>query len=496
MADIQIFDLTSNPGLAKIKRGPAFIQKGSFRHIHVIPIDNFDNIIENIEEVLEKVDRDDQFYNLLKNKISILKQVLSNLTPNHRSKRSWEGLGSAIKWIAGNPDAHDLRKIDSKFKDLKTTNDEQFEINDIFEDRLNNLTKIMATSIEGTLNRTLNSFETVNLILNVDMIIQKLENINEAIILAKTRIVSKNILENRELQSIFYKLKNQNVSLTSWHQMFEYLEVELSYDEKNILYNVIIPQLEGNFERIHVEPLPNGNKQVKLSFEEILMKENKTLAINHRCIELKTNTICKAENVRDISDDGCIPYLCRNKEGKCIFEDVTEKTTTRVITSGTVIIKNAIQIILYNTCGIGNHTMTGTFVINFRNCSLILEDERYDNLEERISEHPEVLPLYNVKITQASEKHLVDLHELQDLHLQHKKRIEEINANQEIFGYVTAGTFIVISALFLIIVVTMMIKTFRSKRDVLKLKREELPLEPLKEQIPITHTPLSALTRQ
>ena len=93
-------------------------------------------------------------------------------------------------------------------------------------------------------------------------------------------------------QNCFFQ--KQNVSLQSSHQMFEYLEAEFTYDEDNILYSVIIPQLENNFERIHVEPLPNKNKQIKIRFEEVLLKENKTFALNHRCIELKTSTICRA----------------------------------------------------------------------------------------------------------------------------------------------------------------------------------------------------------
>ena len=107
------------------------------------------------------------------------------------------------------------------------------------------------------------------------------------------------------------------------------------------------------------------------------------------------------------------------------------KMKVSVITNGVLIVKNAPQITLVNTCGIGNHTIIGTLLINFRNCSVILEGKAYDNLETKIHAHPEILPLFNVKINQVNEKHQIDLHELQDLNLQHHKRIEEINATQK-----------------------------------------------------------------
>lgn len=108
--------------------------------------------VDLVDNVATSLGKDNEFYKLLENKISGLKKSFRNLIPKTRVKRSWEGLGSAIKWIAGNADADDLRYINDKFNNIQKSqnsliegNNEQVQINNLFEDRINEISKSLTS---------------------------------------------------------------------------------------------------------------------------------------------------------------------------------------------------------------------------------------------------------------------------------------------------------------------------------------------------------------
>lgn len=212
----------SGPSILKIKKEEVFLRTGAFKIIHIINLGNFATTLSDIKSIVKTFDKNNEFSNILENRIQNLEKLFKNLKPKNRRKRSWEGLGSAIKWMTGNADADDLREIDSKFskiddfnEDLKQRNNEQADINRIFEDSINDLTKTISNSISLKFNQTFNSLDIINLMFNIQIIENKLEKLSEAIIISKLKLAAKGILNESELELIESKLKEQNLKFTS-----------------------------------------------------------------------------------------------------------------------------------------------------------------------------------------------------------------------------------------------------------------------------------------
>ena len=480
--------MSSNPGLLKVDIGKAAIQKGSYKVTHLIDLQNFEITLDQIDGIAKDFDENSSFKNILESKITILKRAINNLTPKKRYKRSWEALGSGIKWIAGNADADDLRNIDEKFEnheeklnDLVKRNNDQLEMNEIFQDKINEITSTIRDKILRKFNVTFTSLEIVNLMFNIDLAKEALENINEAIILSKLKVVSKNILEEKELKYIAVKLREQNLHFTSTTEMYSYLRSDVEYGENYIYYHVNIPQVENDFKKLFVEPITIQNKEIKTDYSEILIKDNRTYAVTNPCLEFSHITLCEPTALKDMSEDPCLPRLTRDSPGDCVFKEVSAKLTIRNIRSGYMIIKNAHPPVkIENTCGMPHHTLSGTILITFKNCSISINNETFENTEWKNKQRFELLPFFNISIKQRNIEPLVDLHELQDLHIKSRHRLSEIHT-RSLNNEATATNVIIMIAIIISIIVGLIAfayfkiyNSIKPVRDVLELAGEEL----------------------
>lgn len=490
LGDIHILDLASNPGLLTIDEGPACIKTGSTTVTHLINLEHFKITLFQVKNLAENLPKDNEFRGILDTKILTLENALENIWPKSRSKRSWEALGSGIKWIAGNADADDLRTIYDKFNKLETNANEQIEINGIFEDRLNELSKIISETIKQKFNETFNSFQIINLILNLDLAKTKLEEIHEAISLSRIKVLSKNILGRKELSFVAQELEKQELVFSSISEMFLYLTPSIKYAGEIIYFHVSIPQVNGGFRKFFVEPLSKEGKEIETSFEEILIKGEKTFAIVSKCDESPWTTVCEATKIKEISEDPCVPKLARSQHGECVFRKA-KSTTVRLIGDGKILVKDAVQPIqLQNSCGIGNHTLMGSFLVSFRNCSVKIGDHTFKNVELTTKRPFELLPIFNVTIKQKNLEPLHDLHQLHDLHIKTRTKLNEFHLLRADDNKIIIAIASVIVAIIILIVITMTIMIVKqwSPRDESKLRGEELAKAP-------TQSPATAPTQ-
>jgi hypothetical protein len=89
--------------------------------------------------------------------------------------------------------------------------------------------------------------EILNLNINIDILTRTLDNINNAIILSKIKLASKDILEIKDLEFIYKKLKMQNFNVNSFYESLKYVEAETNYLNSTLAYIVNIPLTDSNF---------------------------------------------------------------------------------------------------------------------------------------------------------------------------------------------------------------------------------------------------------
>lgn len=149
---MEILELNQNPGIVAFKTNSVFLREGFHTLIHRFNLYSFRIILKQYESIITKLEENPnikEIVNILKQKQSQAYLILENLTTKRRrTKRSLNFLGSTIKMITGNLDNEDLLKIENQLEILKnsnnalvTENNEQVRINELFESRINNLTK-------------------------------------------------------------------------------------------------------------------------------------------------------------------------------------------------------------------------------------------------------------------------------------------------------------------------------------------------------------------
>lgn len=131
----------------------------------------------------------------------------------HRSRR-WDLLGTTWKWLAGSPDAEDLRIINSTMNGLISQNNLQFSINHRINKRISDITNSINRIISSMkTNELVNEISAIITIINIDTINKVLEDIQDAIILAKTSIIANRVLSIQEIWFIKSLLQNQGVEI-------------------------------------------------------------------------------------------------------------------------------------------------------------------------------------------------------------------------------------------------------------------------------------------
>ena len=182
--NLGITHLNNDPILI-LKTTKCKIQTGTTRIIHPINLTDIEITRETVSELACKKITN-PLTKIVRQKLQELNTNIHQIKPTSRGKR-WDKLGTAWKWIAGNPDAQDLRIINSSMNDLITENNKQYQINNQVNLRLQTLTSTVNKMVETSYSNKvmLNEVETLITILNIDTINKILLDVQDAIMLSQ-----------------------------------------------------------------------------------------------------------------------------------------------------------------------------------------------------------------------------------------------------------------------------------------------------------------------
>lgn len=325
--------------------------------------------------------------------------------------------------LIGNLDAKDGRKYEEKINELINRNEKQINTNIEYENNLNKIIRIITDEIRPSIERSLTNIDILNLISSINLFMENLNIIQDAITLSKLGIVSKNLLQQNELDVIYNKLVKQHLNVNSIHEALNYLESTVYYKEDTIYINIKIPIVKHGFERMYIYAIPNNGTEIVTASEEVLTRDNQTYAVIGKCLGF-SNFICKLKDLKDISDDLCIPPLLRSQKGKCPHKEVTSEQSVKVVIDGTIITRSSSPITIFNTCSNSNHSAIGSTLINFENCTVTINGEAFENFH--IYREAEVeLMSHSFGLVESTEiRKDIKLHEIHELTIQHDEHIE------------------------------------------------------------------------
>lgn len=357
-ADIQIHDLQQNPGLLTLQNGISLIKTGHHKIYHEIDLEKYSPLLDRIHNIIEGLKIFPDFKDmtdLLRDRFTTVIKQFRNLYPKKREKRGlFNFLGSGIKLITGNLDENDLIQINRDINELRRTsnklnreNNVQVEMNRELQDRINKIIKIVNEQQSlitkqiinarqdlmnnKRINQNFTAFrQTFKVSHHLEILKAHFDSIFETIQLPRLNVISKNFLEPQELKFVIDRLEEQNITLLSVDQAYEFLGIRALYNKSKIYFIILVPQIEPkSFNNVLLEPLPVGNEQIKLPATTALTNDEGTFFTRESCQIVEQNTLCDLRDLIDVSKDECFSKLFNGLSGHCIFTELAEENSIK-----------------------------------------------------------------------------------------------------------------------------------------------------------------------
>lgn len=394
--------------------------------MHPINLTTIRNSIDYLTSTFyNNLDNKNPLGEIVKHKIKILYNNFIQISPveRHRSKR-WDQIGATWKWLAGSPDAQDLRIINSTLNELISQNNDQFDINNRINKRISELTTNINRIISNMKTNELdNEISAIITIINVDIINKLLEDIQDAIILSKTSITANRVLSIQEISFIKSLLKDQGVEVDLPDEALQYVTPKFAVNQQSLLYILHVPRLDnGTASVVQVHPLVHKN-QIIYNYPEYVIRRDKALYVTSHPYEF----VQKTAYLRQVHDT-CIYPLFFGKESEC-NSTYTNRTTQLLITDTILLIQNANNNTLRSNCGPDDRTLVGNFLLTFSECTITFNNQTFENNE--VIQKVDIIygALHNLKTNWNHHQNL-DISTISNETLGNRRKLEHVYLEQ------------------------------------------------------------------
>ena len=409
--------------------GKAKIQDGNFKLIHVVDLQNYQNLTNELSLVLDnEITKHHPFFLYLKHELDQVDNLLRNLKP-HRAKRSLNFIGTAWKWIAGNPDHEDFEIIKDKINNVLKNNNKQVIINQLHNDRINNLTDI-TNKILQTIKKDDNFNDRIALSIQykLKLIKEELINIRYAIHWAKSGIISSMILTKSEVKLATDILENEKLPYSTPEEALDFAEVKIITSQFCLFYIVYIPlTTDEMFEKLLLKPIKRHHVINSITSNEILRNNENMFGIVKDCKSFNYLTICKHINLINIRNSTCIPNLLKSLNSTCNIINNQHVPTVEEISQGVLLVNQ-----FHGNINIDNipQKLSGTFLIKFHNVTVSIEEKSYKS-KERTS--LQVLPAILQPTTYEKQyRELMSLEMMKELQINNTNQIDLLHTEKTI----------------------------------------------------------------
>lgn len=258
--------------------------------------------------------------------------------------------------------------------------------------------------------------------------------------MARINIISKSFLEADEMKFILDRLEEQNVTLYSTDQAYEFLGIRAFYQKSKIYFIILIPHIKpGIYNKYLLEAIPINGKVLSLPAKYAISNSEATYFIKGSCQVIERNVLCDINELQDVSRDSCFSKILQGYSGKCILTHPFNTTEIKRLTDNHIIIKNATKIQLSSNCMISNRTLSGTFLVIFSNCSVKVGTETFSQLEMYDRAPAYIVPLDGLTIEESKFEPNISLQQLHEFHIENLERMDYITEGNITKLYTSVG---------------------------------------------------------
>lgn len=443
----------SNSQIISINSGRGKIQEGNFKLIHVIELENHQNFMDRMHSILkEEITTVHPLYPYLNHELNSLQTLLDGLKP-HKTKRSLNFIGTAWKWIAGNPDHEDFEIIKSKINNVLENNNKQVIINQMYNDRINNITK-MANMITNAIHKE--NHLTDQLALNIQyklrLMKEEITNIKYAIHWAKAGVINSLILSDSEIRLAIQAIEKDNLPYATPEEALDFANIKIISNKLCLLYIIYIPLTTIElYDKLLLKAVKKNQKIIEIDHEHILKNHNKIYGIISNCKTINSLSICNQKNVLDISNTSCLPNLLNSRPSKCHQTNSQHIPSVEEISEGVILLNQYDGEIIINS---ETQKLNGTYLIKFSNSSIKIDNMKFIATEKSAVQ---ALPAILQHTPEEDEyREIMSVQLLKDLNIENTKTIELLQQDtfrQQAMGIGTLSISVIITIFIIIIII-------------------------------------------
>lgn len=179
---------------------------------------------------------------------------------------------------------------------LITENNKQVTINHGFNERLQQITDVTNKVLSIENERYESSHTEIRqliLLSNINMLQDKLEVIEDAILLAKHGIPSSKLLSLEDLNSIAQFLEKNNIEYTTPEELQRQSTAQVAVNQTHILYMLKFPMLSSKiYEYDYIDSIIQHDTRIIVNQNFILQNQTHVFTMTEKCEEQENVYIC------------------------------------------------------------------------------------------------------------------------------------------------------------------------------------------------------------
>lgn len=216
----------------------------------------------------------------------------------------------------------------------------------------------------------------------------------------------------------------QNITLHNALEALSFADTTIATNTKELTLLIKTPILDKRiFNKIHVFPVTSNHKQIHLTKRNYLNHETGSYIVSSL-----TENIYKIQET-EFDNSRCVPNLLSGQQASCNYTLNPPDEEIIIINNENIILNTDGNITLTSNCGINNRTLTGTFLISFHDCEMIIKNISYSNIIRNMAGNLIQLPLDGLNIQKQFTIANLSLEHLHNLHLEMRKEMDYIRLN-------------------------------------------------------------------
>lgn len=357
------------------------------QHSYVRHSTNLSNFVSIIDDTikLSKLFPQSHMRKLLDVDIDHIQNILSSLTVHHRMARSLDFLGTALKIVAGTPDASDLEKIKLTEAELIESNNRQVIVITEAQKQINLLTDAVNKLIKEKKGEFVDSphlYET--LLARNRMLTTEIQNLMLTITLAKSNIINPAILDHEDLKSIFTE-QLAEVPIVS---LMAVSNIKIFQSNRVIHIIIEYPNVKTICKKVMIYPVAHNNTILQVHDNIVAECDDGVLAVTE-CATTNFATFCKKS-----AYDTCASGLHSGGSALCHTQPSHLEPIT-LLDEGIIVVNEVSARVRVDDGPV--MTIEGTHLITFERIATINETT-YINYNGVVNKSPGIVasPLLNI----------------------------------------------------------------------------------------------------